>query len=172
MLGHAVVGLGRGHLLLLGDLGSLLLLLAGGGGPFRAGATAGGVLAGHDVDEEVEHVGLGEGGGDVGALQGAALVVFGVDPGAHGEFGDEDVAALGEEDGRFGRDHLYFRVGFHDFFDAREGELVDFEVVAVGFEVVDCLLPVGGEDVAGDAGEALVYLRRGLLGCVCWSGLV
>jgi hypothetical protein len=49
---------------------------------------------------------------------------------------------------------------------------MDFEVVAVGFEVVDCLLPVGGEDVAGDTGEALVYLRRGVLGCVCWSGLV
>ena len=128
----------------MGDLGSLLLLLAGGGGPFRAGATAGGVLAGHDVNEEVEHVGLGEGGGDVGALQSAALVVFGMDPGAHGEFGDENVAAFGEEDGRFGRDHLYFWVGFHDLFDSGEGELVDFEIVTVGFEVVDCLLPVGG----------------------------
>ena len=105
MLGHTVVSLRRGHLLLLGDLRSLLLLLlllAGSGGTFSARSTPGGVLAGHDVDEEVEHVGLGEGGGDVGALQGAALVVFGVDPGAHGEFGDEDVAALGEEDGRFG----------------------------------------------------------------------
>ena len=104
MLGHTVISLGRGHLLLLGDLSSLLLLLllARSGGTFCSRATTGGVLAGHDVDEEVEHVGLGEGGGDVGALQGAALVVFGVDPRAHGEFGDEDVAALGEEDGRFG----------------------------------------------------------------------
>ena len=80
----------------------LLLLLAGSGGTFSARATPGGVLAGHDVDEEVEHVGLGQGGGDVGALQRAALVLLGVDPGAHGELGDEDVAALGEEDGCFG----------------------------------------------------------------------
>lgn len=45
---------------------------------------------------------------------------------------------------------------------------MDFEVVGVGLEVVDGLLPVGGEDVAGDAGEALIYLRRGLGGGVWW----
>ncbi|KAI5302725.1 hypothetical protein KEM55_000927 [Ascosphaera atra] len=77
------------------------------------------LVAGDDVDEEVEHVRLCEGGGDVGALEGAALVVFGVDPGAHGEFRDEDVAALGEENGGFSGDHLYVGVGFHYFFDAR-----------------------------------------------------
>jgi len=41
-----------------------------------------------------------------------------VDPGAHREFRDEDVAAFGEEDGRFCGDHLDFWVGFHDFLDA------------------------------------------------------
>lgn len=138
MLRHTVVCLRRGHL--LRDLRGRLL--AGGGGAF--GGAAGGVLAGDDVNEEIEHVGFGQGGGDVAALQGAALVVFGVDPGAHGEFCDEDVATFGEEDGRFGRDHLDFRVGFHDFLNAREGELVDFEIMRVRFQVVDCLLPVGG----------------------------
>lgn len=40
-------------------------------------------LAGNNVDEEIEHVRFGKSGGDVGALKGAALVVLGVDPGAH-----------------------------------------------------------------------------------------
>ena len=125
----------------------------------RARLVSAALLARHDVDEEVEHVALGERGRDVGALQRAPLVVFGVDPGAHGQLRDEDVAALGEQDGRFGGDHFDFGVGFHDLFDAGEGKLVDLEVVDVGFEVRYCLLPVGGEDVAGGTGEALVDLR-------------
>lgn len=78
----------------------------------------GGLLAGDNVDEEIKHIRLGQGGRDIGALQGAPLVFFGVDPCAHGQLGDEDVAALGEEDGRLGRDHLHLRVGLHDFLDA------------------------------------------------------
>ena len=70
-------------------------------------------LAGHDVDQEVKHVGFGEGGCNIGSLQGSALVVFGVDPCAHCELSDEDVAALGEENWRFCGDHLHFGVGFH-----------------------------------------------------------
>lgn len=140
MLRNPVVGLLRRlHLLLL--LLDLARLLATRRRSFRR-TPARTILAGHDINEEVEHVGFGEGGGDVGTLERAALVVLGVDPGAHGEFGDEDVAAFGEEDGRFGGDHFDFGVGLHDFFDARQGELVDFEVVGVGLEVVDCLLPV------------------------------
>ena len=81
-----------------------------------------------------------------------------MNPSSHGEFRDEDIAALGEEDGSLGRDHFDVRIGFHDFFDAREGQLVEFVVVGFGFEVVDGLLPVRGEDVAVVAYEALVYL--------------
>jgi len=95
-----------------------------------------------NIDEEVKHVGLGECSSDVRALEGASFVVFGVDPGAHCEFGDEDVAAFGEEDGSFGRNHLHFRVCFHDLLDSGEGELVDLEVVVVSLEVVDRLLPI------------------------------
>lgn len=60
------------------------------------------LLARDYIDEEVEHVRFGEGGGDIRPLQGAALVVLGVDPSAHGQLGDEDIAALGEQDGRLG----------------------------------------------------------------------
>ena len=98
----------------------------------------------HDIDQEIEHVTAGQCASDVGSLQRAALVLFGVDPGAHGELGDEDIAAFGEQDGGFGGDHLDVRVGFHDFLDAREGKLVELVVVRFGFEVVDRLLPVGG----------------------------
>ena len=114
-----------------------------------------GVFPWHDVDEEVEHVAFGERGGDVAALEGAAFVFFRVDPGAHGEFGDEHVAAFGEEDGGFGADHFYFWVGFHHFFYSREGQLVHFVVVVFGFEFGYLVLPVGVEDVAVGAAKAL-----------------
>ena len=81
-----------------------------------------------------------------------------MDPGAHGEFGDEDVAALCEEDGGLCGDHFDFRVSFHDFFYPRQRQLVDLVVMVVGFEVVDRVLPVGGEDVAGGTGETLADL--------------
>lgn len=60
------------------------------------------LFAGHDIDEEIKHVGFREGSGDIGSLEGAAFVFFGVDPSSHSQFGDEDVASLGEEDGRLG----------------------------------------------------------------------
>lgn len=126
----------------------------------------GSLFTGDDIDEEIEHVGFGEGGGDIGSLEGSPFVIFGVDPGAHGEFGDEDVAALCEEDGGFGRDHFDFWIGFHDFLYARERELVDFIVVIVGFEVVDDVLPVCCQDFAGGALEALVDLGRRVRGDV------
>ena len=119
----------------------------------------------HDIDQEVEHVGLGQGRRNVGALQSTALVLFGVDPGAHGEFGDENVTALGKQDGSFGRDHLDFWVGLHNLLDASQGELVQLVVVFVRLELGDLLLPVCVEDVAVVTREALVYLR--LLAIVC-----
>ena len=57
------------------------------------------VLSRHYINEEVEHVALGQGGGYVTPLQGSPLIVLGVNPCTHGEFCDEDVAAFGEKDG-------------------------------------------------------------------------
>jgi len=102
------------------------------------------ILARDNIDEEVEHVGFGEGSSYVGTLEGPSFVVFCVDPGAHGELGDEDIAAFGEEDGGFGRDHLHFGVGLHDLLDSGQRKLVDLEIMVVSLEVIDCLLPVGG----------------------------
>lgn len=76
-----------------------------------------GILARHNIDKEVKHVRLHQGRCNVGSLQCAALVLFCVDPGTHGELRDEDVAALGKQDGSFGRDHLDFRIGLHDLLD-------------------------------------------------------
>lgn len=116
------------------------------GGSARGGlpGVRGGLLAGDDVDEEVEHVGFGERGGDIATLKCAALVLLGVDPGTHRQLRDEDVAAFGEEDRRFSRDHLHFRVCLHHFLDAGQRQLVQFVVVRFGFEVGDDVLPVRG----------------------------
>lgn len=80
-----------------------------------------GLLSGNDINEEVKHIRLRQRGGDVGPLERTAFVIFCVDPRAHGELGDEDVAALGEEDGRFRGYHFHLWVGFHDLFYACEG---------------------------------------------------
>ena len=84
-----------------------------------------------------------------------------MDPGAHGEFCDEDVAAFRKQDGCFGGDHFDFGVGFHDFFDTCQRQLVQFVIVGVSLEVRDYLLPVGSEDVFVGAVEALVDLFAG-----------
>jgi hypothetical protein len=55
---------------------------AGGGAGGGAGSELGG---GDEVYEEVEEIGVADGGGDVAALEGAALVLLRVDPGAQGE---------------------------------------------------------------------------------------
>jgi hypothetical protein len=122
------------------------------------------VLPRDNVDEEVEHVRLAQRGGDVTALQSTALVLLGVDPGAHGELGDEGLAGFGEDDRRFGGDHLDFWVGLHDLLDARERQLVDLVVVVLRLEHRHDLLPVGVEDVAVVArAEALGDLNRDAL---------
>lgn len=86
-----------------------------------------------------------------------------MDPGSHGQLGDENVATLGKQDGRLGRDHLDFRVSLHDLLDARQRQLVELVVVLVGFEVVDCVLPIRGQDVLVLAMEALVDIGP----CAC-----
>jgi len=119
------------------------------------------IFAGDNIDEEVEHVRFGEGGSYVRALEGASFVVFCVNPGAHCEFCDEDIAAFGEKNGGFGGDHLNLGVSLHDLLDSGERKLVDLEIMAVGLEMVDCLLPVGCQNLARGACEALVDLESG-----------
>lgn len=51
------------------------------GRPFRRMAC---FFSRNDVDEEVKHVGFGQGRSDIGALKGPSLVLFGMDPRAHG----------------------------------------------------------------------------------------
>lgn len=105
-----------------------------GGGVGDPGGNGGGglgvlgLVAGHDVDEEVEDLGAGDGGGDVGLLERAALVLLGVRPAAVGELEDEHLARPGEHDGGLGGDHADVLVGLHDLLDAGEGEVVVLEV--------------------------------------------
>jgi hypothetical protein len=82
----------------------------------------------HDVDEEIEDLGARDGGGDVGFLQRAALVLLGVRPAAVGELEDEHLAGAGEDDGRLGGDHADVLVGLHDLLDAGERQVVVLEV--------------------------------------------
>ncbi len=83
-----------------------------------------------------------------------------MNPGTHGELGDEDITTFGEKDGGFCRYHLDFWVGLHDLLNASEGQLVDFEVMRLGLEVIDSLLPISGQNVSGWASESLVDLLR------------
>ena len=118
----------------------------------------GAVFPRDNIDQEVEHITLSEGRCNVTTLQSPSLVVLGVDPRAHGEFCDEDVAAFCEEDGCLGGDHFDFRIGFHHLLDACERKLVDFEVVSVSLEVVDSLLPVCCENFSRRSRQALIDL--------------
>lgn len=106
------------------------------------------VLPRYNIDEEVEHIALRQRRCNVGALQRAALVLLRVDPGAHCQLGDEDVAALGEEDGGFCGYHLDFRVRLHHLLDTCEGELVELVVVRRGLKIGDLVLPVGVQDIS------------------------
>ena len=119
------------------------------------------ILSRYYIDEEVEHVRLAQSGCDVASLQSTTLVLLGVDPRAHGEFGDEGLASLGEDYRRFGGDHLYFRVRLHDLLDARKRKLMDLVVVVFRLEHRHDLLPVGVQDIAVVArAEALGDLSR------------
>ena len=87
-----------------------------------------GVVPGHDVHEEVEDLGAGDGGRNVGLLERAALVLLGVRPAAVGELEDEHLAGPGEDDGRLGGDHADVLVGLHDLLDPSQRQLVVLEV--------------------------------------------
>jgi hypothetical protein len=154
---HSIVAWMALHML-RGDLGSCWRDALGSRACCGFTSVRGGFFAGHDIDEEVEHVGLGERGGDIATLQCTALVLFGMDPGAHRQLCDEDVAALGKEDRCLSRNHFHFWIGFHNFLDAGQRQLVQFVVMGFGFKVGDYMLPVGCQNVFIGAVEALVDL--------------
>jgi hypothetical protein len=171
MLGHATVVWVSHRLrwLLLLRLRRLLLSLYGSGSGSTSlltssplGVAAAAFFTRYNVDEKIEHVTFRECGSDVATLQGATFVVLRMYPGTHCQLGDENVASLGKKNRCFGGDHLYLRIGLHHLLYAGKGQLVDFEVVRVGFEVVDCILPVGGQNVTRWASEALIYLETGI----------
>ena len=116
------------------------------------------LLAWHNVDKEIKHVRLGQSGRNVRPLKCAAFVLLGVNPCAHGQLCDEDVATLREQDWRLSRDHFNIRVGLHDFLDTRQRELMQLVVVFIGLELRDLLLPVRVENVAVVARQPLVDL--------------
>lgn len=116
------------------------------------------LLAWHNVDQKVKHVRLGQSGRNVRSLECAAFVLLGVNPRAHGQLRDEDVAALRKQDWCLSRDHLDVRVCFHDFLDARQRELMQLIVVFIGLELRDLLLPVRVENIAVVARQPLVDL--------------
>ncbi|KAF7838837.1 hypothetical protein G2W53_007319 [Senna tora] len=101
------------------------------------------LVSGHNIHQEIEYIGAGYGGGDVVLLERAPLVLLGVEPGSDGELEDEELAGLGEENGRLGGDHAHVLVGLHDLLDAGEGELVVLEIV----DMLDLLALVGPEHV-------------------------
>lgn len=114
----------------------------------------------YNIDQEIEHIALRQRRGDVGSLEGPAFVFFGVDPSAHSELGDEDVAAFCKKYRSFRGDHLNVRIGLHDLLYPGKWEMVVFIIMIFRLKVVYSLLPVCGEDFALVADEALGYLVR------------
>lgn len=91
-------------------------------------------------------------------MQSAALIVFGMDPGTHRQLRNENVTTFGEKDWRFCRYHLDFGVGLHHLLNAGEGQLVNFVVMVIRLEVVDCMLPVRRQNISRIALKTLVDL--------------
>lgn len=81
-------------------------------------------------------------------------------PGTHGQLGDEDVAAFGEENGCFCRDHLHLWICLHDLLYPCQREMVLLVIVVGGLELGDLLLPVGVEYVAVIARKSLINLNE------------
>lgn len=149
-----------------------------GGGPHHADADAEArlvldLVSGHNIDQEIENISPGNGGGNVVFLQSASFVLLGVEPRPDGELEDEELAGLGEKDGSLGRYHPHVLVGLHDLLDAGQGELVVLEIV----HLLDLLALVRPEHL-----QLLLLLleevverrrrdgrrrRRGLVGRVC-----
>lgn len=84
-----------------------------------------------------------------------------MNPSAHRQLGDEDITTLGEQDRSLRRDHLNLRVRFHHLLDTGKRQLMDLIVMIVRFQMVDDVLPVGRQDIAGRALETLVYIGPG-----------
>lgn len=81
------------------------------------------VLPRDDINQEIEHVGPGDGRGDVIPLQRPPLVLLGMPPGAERELEHEGLAGAGEEDRGLGGDHPDVLVGLHDLLrEAKERE--------------------------------------------------
>jgi hypothetical protein len=135
------------------------------------------VFSRHDVDQEIEHIALGEGRRDIGTLQRAPLVLLRMYPGAHRQLGDEYIAALRKQYRRFGGDHFHLGIRLHDLLYPSERELVNLVVVFFILEGIDDMLPERGQDITVVAVQALGYLPghgletaiRG--GDVCASGV-
>ena len=83
-----------------------------------------------------------------------------MDPSPHGEFGDEDVATLGEQDGRLSRDHLDLGVGLHDLLNPGQRQRLLLVIVGAILERLDGMMPIGGENITIIAVETLVDLDR------------
>lgn len=79
-------------------------------------------------------------------------------PGTHSQLGDEDIATLGEQDWCLRRDHLDFGVRFHHLLDTSEWQLVNLVVVIICFQMIDDMLPVGRQYIAGCSLETLIDL--------------
>ena len=79
-------------------------------------------------------------------------------PGAHSEFGDENVATFCEKYGRFRTNHLDIWIGFHDLLYTRKGELMKLVIMSLSFQVIDSLLPVCRQNVPVIANKPLVNL--------------
>lgn len=133
----------------------MMVLTAGARG---ACSFRGCVFSRHDVDQEIEHIALGEGRRDIRALQRAPLVLLRMYPGAHRQLGDEYIAALRKQYRRLGGDHFHLGVRLHDLLYPSERELVNLVVVIFILEGVDGLLPVCGQDIAVVAVQALGHL--------------
>lgn len=89
-----------------------------------------------------------------------------MNPCAHRELRDEDVAPFGEQDRGFSRDHFHIRISLHDLFDSGQWKLVDLVIMGIIFEAVDGLLPISCQNIAIVAIEALADLEaRQLLRC-------
>lgn len=70
-----------------------------------------------------------------------------MNPCAHGQLGDKDVATFGKQDGGFRRYHLDLGIRFHNLLDARQRQLMNLVVVGLSLQVGDRLLPVGSQDI-------------------------
>lgn len=94
-----------------------------------------------------------------------------MNPGAHCELGDENIATLGKKNWSLGGDHLDFRIGLHDLLYPSQGQLMQLVVMVVAFQVVDGLLPISCQDVLVLSSQALVDLRGASVSWACHASV-